>query len=229
MLDRLRDSFARLSQFSADIAHELRTPIQNLRGEIEVTLAQARSADEYRETLSSSLEECDRLSPVDRQPPVPRPRRASGNPGARRAARSSRPKLARVAAFYEAQADEHGVRPLRRLSGGAAGNRRSHSPPARGRQSRRECDPVHAEGRLGRGLPLERRTARYASPSRTRATAFLPAASAHLRQALPRKFVANGEWSGLLWARAIDREDDRQASPRMGEWMPRAKSRAELG
>ena len=44
MLDRLEDSFTRLSQFSADLAHELRTPIANLRGEAEVCLTRARAA-----------------------------------------------------------------------------------------------------------------------------------------------------------------------------------------
>lgn len=62
MLDRLQDSFARLSQFSADIAHELRTPVNNIRGEAEVALARARSVDDYREVLSSCLEESVRLS-----------------------------------------------------------------------------------------------------------------------------------------------------------------------
>jgi two-component system heavy metal sensor histidine kinase CusS len=62
MLDRLEDSFARLSDFSADIAHELRTPVNNIRGEAEVALARARSVDEYREVLSSCLEEAVRLS-----------------------------------------------------------------------------------------------------------------------------------------------------------------------
>src|SRR5262249_1927921 len=57
MLDRLDDSFRRLSQFSADIAHELRTPINNMRGEAEVALSRARSVDEYREALTSCLEE----------------------------------------------------------------------------------------------------------------------------------------------------------------------------
>jgi len=61
-LDRLEDAFARLSQFSSDIAHELRTPINNIRGELEVALARARSPGEYREVLGSSLEECQRLS-----------------------------------------------------------------------------------------------------------------------------------------------------------------------
>jgi two-component system heavy metal sensor histidine kinase CusS len=62
MLDRLKDSFARMAQFSADIAHELRTPVNNLRGEIEVALGKARSPSEYQEVLASGLEECQRLS-----------------------------------------------------------------------------------------------------------------------------------------------------------------------
>src|SRR5207244_4357978 len=62
MLDRLEKSFTRLAQFSADIAHELRTPINNLRGEAEVALNQPRSPDEYRNVLASCLEECGRLS-----------------------------------------------------------------------------------------------------------------------------------------------------------------------
>lgn len=62
MLQRLEESFARLSRFSADIAHELRTPVNNIRGESEVALAKARSADEYRDVLGSCLEESVRLS-----------------------------------------------------------------------------------------------------------------------------------------------------------------------
>ena len=62
MLDRLDDSFRRLSQWSADIAHELRTPIHNIRGEAEVALSRARSADTYKEALTSCLEESVRLS-----------------------------------------------------------------------------------------------------------------------------------------------------------------------
>lgn len=62
MLERLEDSFHRLARFSADIAHELRTPVSTLRGEIEVALGKPRSAEEYREILGSSLEECGRLS-----------------------------------------------------------------------------------------------------------------------------------------------------------------------
>ena len=49
-------------RFSADIAHDLRTPVNNIRGEAEVALARARTVDEYREVLGSCLEEAVRLS-----------------------------------------------------------------------------------------------------------------------------------------------------------------------
>lgn len=62
MLARLADAFARMSQFSADLAHELRTPLNNLMGEAEVALSRARASDEYRQVLESSLEEYARLS-----------------------------------------------------------------------------------------------------------------------------------------------------------------------
>jgi two-component system, OmpR family, heavy metal sensor histidine kinase CusS len=62
MLDRLEESFERISRFSADIAHDLRTPVNNIRGEAEVALARARTVDEYRDVLGSCLEETVRLS-----------------------------------------------------------------------------------------------------------------------------------------------------------------------
>lgn len=48
MLDRLGDSFQRLSDFSADLAHEMRTPVSNLMTQTQVTLSQTRGAEEYR-------------------------------------------------------------------------------------------------------------------------------------------------------------------------------------
>ena len=62
MLDRLEGSFERISRFSADIAHDLRTPVNNIRGEAEVALARARTVDDYRDALESTLEETVRLS-----------------------------------------------------------------------------------------------------------------------------------------------------------------------
>jgi two-component system, OmpR family, heavy metal sensor histidine kinase CusS len=62
MLGHLESAFTSLSEFSANLAHELRTPINNLRGEAEVTLYKARTVEEYRQVLQSSLEEYERLS-----------------------------------------------------------------------------------------------------------------------------------------------------------------------
>jgi two-component system, OmpR family, heavy metal sensor histidine kinase CusS len=62
MLDRLEESFRHVSQFSDDVAHELRTPINNMRGQIEVVLNKTRSNEEYREAMGSCLEECTRIS-----------------------------------------------------------------------------------------------------------------------------------------------------------------------
>ncbi|MGS1116531.1 Cu(+)/Ag(+) sensor histidine kinase [Castellaniella sp. UC4442_H9] len=62
MLDRLEGVFRRLSEFSDDIAHELRTPITNLKTQTEVALSQARSVGQYREVLYSNLEEYERMA-----------------------------------------------------------------------------------------------------------------------------------------------------------------------
>jgi two-component system heavy metal sensor histidine kinase CusS len=108
MLARLQDSFERLSRFSADIAHELRTPVNNLRGETEVALTRARTADEYREILSSSLEEYDRLTRlIDSLLFLAR----AEHPETRivRERLNLRRELDTVADFYEGTATEQGV------------------------------------------------------------------------------------------------------------------------
>ncbi|BAL26198.1 heavy metal sensor histidine kinase [Azoarcus sp. KH32C] len=62
MMARLEEGFRRLSEFSSDIAHELRTPVSNLMTQTQVALGRVRSADEYREVLLSNLEEYERLA-----------------------------------------------------------------------------------------------------------------------------------------------------------------------
>ncbi|WP_309304256.1 heavy metal sensor histidine kinase [Pseudomonas sp. LS1212] len=57
MLGRLDDAFQRLSAFSADIAHELRTPLSNLLTHTQVTLTRPRELEDYREALHGNLEE----------------------------------------------------------------------------------------------------------------------------------------------------------------------------
>ncbi len=62
MLDRLELSFQRLSEFSSDIAHELRTPVSNMMMQTQVALSKERTIEEYREVLFSNLEEFERLA-----------------------------------------------------------------------------------------------------------------------------------------------------------------------
>ena len=62
MLGRLKKSFDRLSDFSSDIAHELRTPVSNLLTQTQVMLSRARSLEEYQDVLASNAEELERLS-----------------------------------------------------------------------------------------------------------------------------------------------------------------------
>lgn len=62
MLDRLQRSFQRLSQFSADMAHDLRTPINNLMVQTQVALSQPRSIEDYQALLASNEEEYERLA-----------------------------------------------------------------------------------------------------------------------------------------------------------------------
>jgi two-component system heavy metal sensor histidine kinase CusS len=62
MLDRLEKGFTQLSQVSADMSHDLRTPIGNLLGQTEVALRQPRAAAYYEALLASNFEELERLS-----------------------------------------------------------------------------------------------------------------------------------------------------------------------
>ena len=62
MLDRIGESLTRLSEFSSDLAHELRTPINNLMIQTQVSVSKERNAGEYREILYANLEEYERLA-----------------------------------------------------------------------------------------------------------------------------------------------------------------------
>jgi two-component system heavy metal sensor histidine kinase CusS len=108
MFDRLEDSFTRLSQFSADLAHELRTPIANIRGEGEVALTRGRTPEEYREVIESSVVECERLSAiVDNLLFLARAEADEGH--VQRTLFSGRTEVEKIAAFYEPIAEEHHI------------------------------------------------------------------------------------------------------------------------
>jgi two-component system, OmpR family, heavy metal sensor histidine kinase CusS len=108
MLKRLDDSFTRLSQFSADLAHELRTPIANMLGEAQVALTRDRTAPEYRETIESTVAECERLSRiVDNLLFVARVD-AAREPIARKQF-DARTAVEKISAFYQTVAEDHHV------------------------------------------------------------------------------------------------------------------------
>jgi len=64
MIAKLDESFQQIKRFTADASHELKTPLTILKGEVEVTLKKERELEEYRQTLSSNLEEIDRMSRI---------------------------------------------------------------------------------------------------------------------------------------------------------------------
>lgn len=62
MLDRLDEGIQRLSQFSGDLAHEMRTPLATLLGRTQVALSQPRTHDQLLDLLEGNVEELERLS-----------------------------------------------------------------------------------------------------------------------------------------------------------------------
>ncbi|MEK7525303.1 MAG: ATP-binding protein [Patescibacteria group bacterium] len=61
LLDRLDSAFKRERQFIGDVAHELKTPLATLMGEIELALTKKRKSDEYRRVLTEALVDARRL------------------------------------------------------------------------------------------------------------------------------------------------------------------------
>jgi two-component system, OmpR family, heavy metal sensor histidine kinase CusS len=62
MLARLENSFDKLSHYSGNLAHELRTPINTLMIAADIALSRERDPEEYRSVITSSMEEFEKLS-----------------------------------------------------------------------------------------------------------------------------------------------------------------------
>ncbi len=108
LLSRLEESFARISRFSGDIAHELRTPLQILRGEAEIALSREGSNADYRSCIESATDEYDRLS---RMVAALLFLARSEQPNAHldRQSLDVRQEVIAVFDFYQAMADEQGI------------------------------------------------------------------------------------------------------------------------
>ncbi|MBI4293005.1 MAG: heavy metal sensor histidine kinase [Betaproteobacteria bacterium] len=108
MLDRLEDSHSRLSQFSADLAHELRTPINALMGQTEVALTKERQPEEYRQILHSNFEEFQRLTRMINGL-LFLARAEDPKTQIERTWLNAREELEAISEFHEALAEDHGV------------------------------------------------------------------------------------------------------------------------
>ena len=109
MLDRLDGSFQRLSQFSADLAHDLRTPINNLMLQTQVALAQPRPNDEYQTLLASNVEEYERLARMV-ESMLFLARADHSHIAVDRQTLDAGLELRRIADYFEGVAEEAGVR-----------------------------------------------------------------------------------------------------------------------
>ena len=108
MLQRLDDSFARLSRFSSDLAHDMRTPLTNLLAESQVALSRPRESHEYRAVIESGIDETQRLSRmIDDMLFLARSENRAHRVNFRRI--DAHEEAERVAGYYETLASERGV------------------------------------------------------------------------------------------------------------------------
>lgn len=111
MLERLEASFTQLTRFSADIAHELRGPVNNLMGSTDLALSRERTGDEYRELLGSNLEELGRLAQmIDGMLFMARAENRNVRLDVRRV--EAKVEMQSIADLFEAYAEERGA-PIR--------------------------------------------------------------------------------------------------------------------
>jgi two-component system heavy metal sensor histidine kinase CusS len=109
MLERLAKGFVQLGQVSTDMAHELRTPINNLLGETQVALQQDRSIEHYQHLLASNVEELERLARMlDNMLFLARTDPASAL--RQRQALNAADEVTRIADYFEGLAGDVGIR-----------------------------------------------------------------------------------------------------------------------
>jgi two-component system, OmpR family, heavy metal sensor histidine kinase CusS len=109
MMGRLESSFVQLSRFSSDLAHEFRTPINNVVAAASVTLSRPRTDAEYQDTLAVIVQEGERLTRM-----VSSMLFLARAENAKQALQPERlstgEEFEKVRDFFEALAEQHGVR-----------------------------------------------------------------------------------------------------------------------
>ncbi|MCA8377960.1 heavy metal sensor histidine kinase [Burkholderia cenocepacia] len=109
MLDRLERAFVRLSQFSSDLAHDMRTPLANVISSSQITLSRERTTDEYEALIESNIEECERLQRMIENM-LFLARTDNARQHLKTAELDAGSELRRLASYFQALADEAGVR-----------------------------------------------------------------------------------------------------------------------
>lgn len=116
MLARLEDGFGRLSRFSEDLAHEMRTPLNNLMGQTELALRKNRSAEDYQALLASNLEEYERLARmIDNMLFLARAEQPEA--AVQREAIDLHALVAQLCDYFEGMAEERGITLVNRANG----------------------------------------------------------------------------------------------------------------
>ena len=109
MLERLSKGFGQLGQVCADMAHDMRTPVNNVLGQTEVALSQPRAAGYYEVLLASNLEELQRLSKM-MDSMLFLARSENADIAVERQTLDARTELERVADYFEGLAEERELR-----------------------------------------------------------------------------------------------------------------------
>ncbi|WP_404301105.1 heavy metal sensor histidine kinase [Alicycliphilus denitrificans] len=108
MLARLEDGFGRLSRFSEDLAHEMRTPLNNLMGQTQLALQKTRTVEDYQALLASGQEEYERLARmIDNMLFLARAEQP--NAAVRREPLALHDAVAQLCDYFEGMAEERGI------------------------------------------------------------------------------------------------------------------------
>lgn len=108
LMARIARSFDQLSRFSSDLAHEFRSPINNLVAAASVTLGRARTPAEYQNTLEVVVEEGERLSRMVSSM-LFLARADNAKQQVRLQQVSTAAEFGKLVDFFEIVAEEHGV------------------------------------------------------------------------------------------------------------------------